>query len=184
MNEALIIVDMQKDFCKGGSLEVPGADEIVPILNKYIEKFLGKGLVIATRDWHPSNHISFKEKGGRWPKHCIQNSEGAEFHPELKLPENAIIISKGTNPKKEAYSGFEDTELEKILKENGIRKVWVGGVATEYCVKATCLDALERGFEVFLLEDACRGVNAEDERKAIEEMVRKGVKLIRIEDMD
>ncbi len=174
---------MQRDFCKGGSLEVPGADEIVPILNKYIGKFLGK-VIIATKDWHPPNHTSFEEEGGKWPRHCVQNSEGAEFHPELKLPENTIIISKGTNPKKEAYSGFEDTDLEKILKENGIRKVWVGGVATEYCVKATCLDALEKGFEVFLLEDACRGVNAEDERKAIEEMVQKGVKLIRIEDID
>lgn len=131
---------------------------------------------MATRDWHPPNHISFKERGGPWPPHCVQNTPGAEF--VVDLPEDAIIISKATEPDKEAYSGFEGTNLAEILRENGVEKVYICGVATEYCVKATALDAVRHGFETYLLSDAVKGINPEDEKKALEEMKRAGVKIL------
>ena len=175
--DALIIVDVQKDFCPGGALPVPQGNKVVEPLNRYIHLFSRHGsLVIATRDWHPENHSSFEEYGGIWPKHCIQNTEGAEFHDDLKLPEDVIIISKATEADKEAYSGFEGTNLEKILKGHGVRRVYVGGLATDYCVKATVLDALRLGFCVFLLLDGICGVNInpEDSERAIAEMLEKG----------
>ena len=184
---ALIIVDVQRDFCPGGALAVPYGDEIIPVLNRYIEKFEETGApIFATRDWHPKNHISFKSEGGQWPEHCVQNSEGAEFHPALNLPANVKVISKGTDPDREAYSGFEGTSLEEELRSLGISKLFVGGLATDYCVKHTVLDAVERGFEVYLLEDAIRGVDLQkgDSERAITEMVNKGVKKVRITDIE
>ncbi|NJE08179.1 nicotinamidase [Thermococcus sp. M39] len=175
--EALIVVDMQKDFMPGGALPVPDGDKIIPKVEEYIRRFKEKGaLVVATRDWHPPNHISFKEQGGPWPKHCVQNTEGAKF--VVKLPEDAIIISKADKPDKEAYSGFEGTNLAEILKEKGIKKVYICGVATEYCVKATALDALKHGFDVYILKDAIRGINPEDEEKALKELEEKGAKIV------
>ncbi|AHF81023.1 nicotinamidase [Thermococcus paralvinellae] len=175
--EALIIVDMQKDFMPGGALPVPDGDKIIPKVEEYIKKFKEKGaLIVATRDWHPPNHISFKEQGGPWPRHCVQNTEGAKF--VVKLPEDAIIISKADKPDKEAYSGFEGTNLAEMLKENGIRKVYICGVATEYCVRATALDALRYGFEVYILKDAIKGINPEDEEKVLKELEKKGAKII------
>ncbi|BAD85839.1 probable nicotinamidase [Thermococcus kodakarensis KOD1] len=175
--EALIVVDMQRDFMPGGALPVPEGDTIIPKCNEYIKKFKEKGaLIVATRDWHPPNHISFKERGGPWPPHCVQNTPGAEF--VVDLPEDAIIISKATEPDKEAYSGFEGTNLAEILRENGVEKVYICGVATEYCVKATALDAVRHGFETYLLSDAVKGINPEDEKKALEEMKRAGVKIL------
>jgi len=175
--EALIIVDMQRDFMPGGALPVPDGDKIIPKVEEYIKKFKGKGaLIVATRDWHPENHISFKEQGGPWPKHCVQNTDGAEF--VVKLPENTIIISKADKPDKEAYSGFEGTNLAEILKEKGIKKVYICGVATEYCVKATVLDALKHGFEVYILKDAIEGINPGDEEKALKELEERGAKII------
>ncbi|MEM3151578.1 MAG: isochorismatase family protein, partial [Candidatus Bathyarchaeia archaeon] len=139
---ALIIVDVQNDFLPGGALPVPNGDKVIPILNKYIELFNKVGAAIfATRDWHPPNHISFKTQGGIWPPHCIQNSKGAEFASNLKLPKNVNIISKAVNPNMEAYSGFEGTDLALKLKELGVKKVFIGGLATDYCVKNTVLDA-------------------------------------------
>jgi len=185
-NSALIIVDVQRDFCQGGALAVPNGDEVVPVLNEYIEKFKSAGAaVIATRDWHPRNHVSFRSRGGPWPEHCVQNTAGAEFHPRLNLPSDVIVVSKGTKPDKEAYSGFEDTDLESKLRELGVSKIFVGGLATDYCVKHTVLDGLKRGFEVYLLEDAVRGVDVQkgDSEKAIEEMVKKGAKRLRLEDL-
>ncbi|RLG88344.1 MAG: bifunctional nicotinamidase/pyrazinamidase [Thermoprotei archaeon] len=175
--DALIIIDMQNDFMPGGALPVPKADEIIPTLNKYIALFKSKNLkVIATRDWHPPNHISFKTRGGPWPPHCIQGTKGAEFHPDLKLPKDVIVISKATEPDKEAYSGFEGTDLDKVLKEYGIKRLFVGGVATDYCVKATVLDGLRLGYTVFLLLDGIKGVdvNPRDVEKAIDEMLSEG----------
>lgn len=185
-NSALIIVDVQRDFCQGGALAVPNGDEVVPVLNKYIEKFRSADApVIATRDWHPRDHVSFKSRGGPWPEHCVQNTAGAEFHPRLNLPSDVIVISKGTEPDKEAYSGFEDTELESKLRELGVSKIFVGGLATDYCVKHTVLDGLKRGFQVYLLEDAVRGVDVQkgDSERAVEEMVKKGAKKLRLEDI-
>jgi len=175
--EALIVVDMQRDFMPGGALPVPEADRIIPRINRYIEEFRKKGaLIVATRDWHPPNHISFKEQGGPWPKHCVQNTPGAEF--VVELPEDAVIISKATEPDKEAYSGFEGTNLAQILKERGVKRVYICGVATEYCVKATALDAVKNGFETYLLRDAVKGITKEGELEALEEMERAGVKVL------
>ncbi|MBS7658156.1 MAG: bifunctional nicotinamidase/pyrazinamidase [Candidatus Bathyarchaeia archaeon] len=183
---ALIIVDVQNDFLPGGALPVPNGDKVIPILNKYIELFNKVGAAIfATRDWHPPNHISFKTQGGIWPPHCIQNSKGAEFASNLKLPKNVNIISKAVNPNMEAYSGFEGTDLALKLKELGVKKVFIGGLATDYCVKNTVLDALKEGFKTFLLEDASRGVNLkpEDSENAIKEMVNKGALKVKFSDL-
>jgi nicotinamidase/pyrazinamidase len=182
-DSALIIVDVQVDFCPGGTLPVPDGDKIIPFINRYIKIFKENNLpIIATRDWHPPNHISFKPYGGIWPIHCVQNTPGAAFHPKLKLPNDVIIISKATEPNKEAYSGFEGTELSSILNSKGVRRLFIGGLATDYCVKNTVLDALKLGFQAFLLLDGTKGVNVnpDDSKKAIEEMVRKGAVAIRI----
>ena len=175
--DALIIVDVQNDFCSGGALPVPEGDQVVPVLNDYIKIFKkAKAGVLATRDWHPPNHVSFKAQGGPWPPHCVQNTEGAKFHPALKLPNRTTIVSKAMNPFKENYSGFESAELANTLRKQGVVRVFVGGLATEYCVKNTVLDALQLGFETVLLSDAIAGINAEpdDTAKAIVKMVKSG----------
>ncbi|WP_297506368.1 nicotinamidase [Thermococcus sp.] len=175
--EALIVVDMQRDFMPGGALPVPEGDRIIPRCNEYIREFRRRGaLIVATRDWHPPNHMSFKERGGPWPRHCVQNTPGAEF--VVELPRDAVIISKATEPDREAYSGFEGTNLAEILKKNGVKRVYICGVATEYCVKATALDAVKHGFEVYLLRDAVKGIKPEDEERALEEMKRAGVRIL------
>jgi len=182
---ALIIVDVQRDFMPGGALPVPKGDEVIPALNSYIEVFSKLGRpIIATRDWHPQDHVSFKPKGP-WPPHCVQGTPGAEFHPDLRLPEDAIIVSKATEPDKEAYSGFEGTDLAEGLRALRVRRLFIGGVATDYCVKATVLDGLRLGFEVFVLEDAIRGVdvNPGDSERAIREMLSAGAVLIRLEEV-
>lgn len=181
---ALIIVDVQNDFCPGGALPVPRGNEVIPILNKYIEVFNSKKLPIyATRDWHPENHISFKTRGGTWPPHCIQGTWGAQFHPNLNILPYTTIISKATDPNKEAYSGFEGTNLEANLKSKRVKRVFIGGLATDYCVKETVMDALKIGFETILLEDASRGVDIVDSEKAINEMILNGAIAIKFEDI-
>jgi len=185
--DALILVDVQRDFCSGGALPVPDGEKVIPVLNKYIEKFSKAGaLIVATRDWHPPNHMSFKDYGGIWPSHCIQGTLGAEFHPDLKLPREVRIVSKATSADKEAYSGFDGTNLERELKDAGIKRVFVGGLATDYCVKSTVLDALRLGFETILLVDAIKGVDAKpgDSERAIEEMVRNGAKKASLNDLE
>jgi nicotinamidase/pyrazinamidase len=180
-DSALIVADVQKDFCPGGSLPVPHGDKVVSVLNKYIQLFKEVDApVYATRDWHPPNHISFKSQGGLWPPHCVQNTEGAKFHEDLKLPERTIIVSKATDPNKEAYSGFDGTTLGEELRRKGVSRVFVGGLATEYCVKNTVLDALELGFETALLEDAIQGldVRSGDSEKAVEMMKTKGAWIV------
>ncbi len=173
MGEALIVVDMQRDFMPGGALPVPEGDSIIPIIQECIKLFSKRGaLIVATRDWHPPDHVSFKENGGPWPRHCVRNTSGAEF--VVDLPEDAVIISKATEPDKEAYSGFENTKLAEVLRERGIKKIYVCGVATEYCVRATAMDALKLGFEVHLLTDAVKGINPEDEKRAMAELKKSG----------
>lgn len=175
--DALIVVDVQKDFCPGGALAVPEGDSVVPVLNRYIERFADEKLpIFATRDWHPAKHKSFKEFGGIWPVHCVQKSDGANFHPDLKLPETAKIISKATKVKEEAYSGFQGTDLKELLKKQKVKRIFVGGLATDYCVKNTVLDGLKAGFTTFLLMDAVKGVdvNPGDSERAIEEMLSAG----------
>lgn len=181
---ALIIVDVQRDFCPGGSLPVPEGDEVIPPLNQYIRKFMqARAPIFATRDWHPVNHISYKPQGGPWPPHCVQHTEGAEFHPGLKLPKGTKIVSKAIEPTREAYSGFEGTCLAEKLTKRGIRRLFIGGLATDYCVKNTVLDALDLGFDVVLLEDAIRGVDLTvgDSEKAIREMADRGAERSQID---
>ncbi len=184
---ALIIVDVQKDFTPGGALAVPDGDKIIPVINKYIDEFKrAGGKVFATRDWHPENHISFKERGGPWPPHCVQNTEGAQFHPDLKLPEDVEVVSKAYEPDKDAYSGFEGTDLEERLRRYGIERTFICGLATDYCVKNTVIDAISRGFETFLLTDAIKGIDANpgDSDRAIEEMKQRGAKLMSFDDIE
>ena len=184
--DALIIVDVQNDFMPGGALPVPEADQIIPILNKYIELFHNASLmIIASRDWHPPNHCSFKENGGIWPTHCVAGTKGAEFPLSLKLPDNVVIISKATSPEKDAYSALQETELSKLLKENNIDRCFVGGVATDYCVLHTVLDLLNEGYNVYLLEDAIRAVNVNpgDGERAIKRMQSSGAKIIKLENL-
>lgn len=184
---ALIVVDVQNDFCPGGALPIKGGDEIVPVLNRYLELF-GKTRsgVYATRDWHPRNHCSFKKQGGSWPDHCTQNSPGAEFHPGLKLPHDAEVISKAIRPETDAYSGFEGTNLELYLKRKGTQRLFVGGLATDYCVKQTVLDARRLSFETYLLTDAIWGIDAKkgDCQKAIEEMKKAGAILTSLQEFE
>lgn len=175
--DALIVVDVQKDFCPGGALAVPDGDKVVPVLNRYIEKFrINKLPVFATRDWHTLRHCSFKESGGIWPAHCVQKTEGAEFHPELRITEDIRIISKASRVNQDAYSGFQGTKLKDLLKRKKVKRIFVGGLATDYCVKNTVLDSLQAGFTTFLLLDAIKGVdvNPGDSEKAIDEMLTTG----------
>ncbi|WP_457625265.1 bifunctional nicotinamidase/pyrazinamidase [Persephonella sp.] len=185
--DALIIVDMQNDFMPGGALPVPEGDKIVPVLNRYIETFSSNGNpVFFTRDWHPEDHISFKGYGGIWPPHCVQGTKGAEFHPELKIPyDNKFIISKGNSRDFDAYSGFQGTVLDDLLKERGIKRIFVGGVATDYCVKNTALGGLNLGYQVFILEDGIKGVdlNKGDSEKALSMLLKKGAILINSKDL-
>jgi nicotinamidase/pyrazinamidase len=174
---ALVIVDVQNDFLPGGSLPVPGGDRVVEPLNRWIDMAMAAGVpVFATRDWHGEHHCSFRERGGPWPPHCVQHTWGAEFAPGLCLPASATIVSKGSDPDRDAYSGFEGTELGRALQVRRVRRVLVGGLATEYCVRNTVRDALARGFEVVLLRDAIRPVDLHpgDGARAEDEMMRRG----------
>ena len=182
---ALVVVDVQNDFCPGGALPVPDGDKIIPSLNEYITRFRESGaLIIFTRDWHPPDHSSFKPQGGPWPSHCIQNSEGAKFHRNLLIPDNAEIVSKAYE-KDEAYSFFRGTDLAEKLHSRGVGRLLVGGLATDYCVKETVLDGLQHGFEVYHLDDASRGVNvnADDSELALREIVSRGAKRIKLNDV-
>jgi len=178
---ALLVIDVQIDFCPGGALAVKGGDEVMPRLNNVIDAFSKISLpIFFTRDWHPPNHVSFKAQGGPWPPHCVMDTRGAKFHPELKLPAAAIIISKGTQPESKAYSGFQGTDLQKRLKDMGVGEVVLGGLATDYCVKASVLDALAAGFRVSILTDCVKGVDLHpsDSEVALREVVAKGARLV------
>lgn len=182
--DALIVVDVQKDFLPGGALVVPNGNEVVPVLNGYIARFREHGLpVFATRDWHPPDHCSFEARGGPWPPHCVAQSEGARFASDLALPRDAVVISKATQPDEEAYSGFEGTDLEDRLRTLGARRLFIGGLATDYCVKATVSDALAAGFEVCLLRDAIRPVEVEpgDGEEAERHMEQLGAKTVTLQ---
>lgn len=184
--KALIIIDVQNDFCPGGALAVPSGDSVVPILNKYIRAFSEKKLpIFASRDWHPEKTKHFKEYGGLWPEHCLQNTKGAQFHPKLKLPKETIIMTKGVDPEKDSYSAFQSvdkngTDLLCLLKFLGVNQLFVGGLATDYCVKSSVRDALKNGFKVKLLMDAIKGVNIKenDSQEAISQMKSWGAEEI------
>jgi len=179
--DALLIVDTQNCFMPGGPVPVPHGDEVVPVLNRWIEKAQKEGAFIAaSRDWHPENHTSFKAQGGPWEPHCVQGTEGAAFHPDLRLPRNALVVSKGDDPDSEAYSAFQGTGLARKLRERGIETLWIGGLALDYCVKETVLDARREGFDVRLIRNATRAVNAEpgDGERALEEMQEAGASVV------
>jgi nicotinamidase/pyrazinamidase len=175
MGEALLIIDFQNDFTPGGALAVERGDEIADRINALAASGRYE-LIIATRDWHPENHNSFVARGGPWPVHCVQDSPGAELHPALNQAAIHKIIDTGYTPELEGYSAFEGTDLAQILHDYGITKVTVVGLATDYCVKQTALDALREGFEVEIDTEAMRGVNVNpgDDEKAIEEMLAAG----------
>ncbi|WP_297886983.1 nicotinamidase [Sulfurihydrogenibium sp.] len=184
--DALIVVDMQNDFMPYGALPVKDADKIVPIINEYVSIFEEKSNpVFYTRDWHPENHISFKGYGGIWPSHCVQNTEGAKFHPDLKIPsDNKFIISKGTSPDFDAYSGFQGTVLDSLLKERGVKRIFVCGVATDFCVKNTVIGGLNLGYQVFILTDAIKAVFPDKENQVINQLLDQTAVAITIEDTD
>jgi nicotinamidase/pyrazinamidase len=188
-NCALLIVDVQNDFCPDGKLAVPEGDAIVPVLNRYISIFSrNKWPIFASRDWHPKQTAHFNKFGGQWPEHCIQDSAGAKFHSVLRLPENAIILSKGMDPDKDSYSAFQAVDsrgnvFPHLLNSYSINELFVGGLATDYCVRWSVVDALKFGFKVTLLADAIKGIDLKpkDSEAAIEEMVSLGAKKMTFE---
>ena len=177
---ALIVVDVQNDFCPGGSLAVERGDEVVAPLNRLTEEFLSRGEpVYKSRDWHPATTKHFQAYGGTWPVHCVRGTRGAEFHPELSDDPRVRVVSKGMGDE-DSYSAFDGTTLAEDLRREGVTEVWVGGLATDYCVKNTVLDALREGFRVRALSDAMRAVNLQpdDGRRAIEEMRAAGAEVV------
>jgi nicotinamidase/pyrazinamidase len=179
--KALIVVDVQNDFCPGGSLAVAHGDEVVAPLNKLMREFLDRGEpVFKTRDWHANTTKHFQAYGGTWPVHCVQQTRGAEFHPDLIDDPRVTVISKGIDESADGYSGFDGTNLGELLREEGVEEVWVGGLATDYCVKHTVLDALREGFDVKALAEAMQPVNLkpEDGARAVEEMRMAGAEIV------
>lgn len=175
--DALVIVDPQVDFFAGGALPVADAERIVPVLNDWIERASSAGaLVVLTRECHPPNHSSFRRHGGRWPAHCVVGSEGAAFHPDLLVPENAVIIDKADRPELDVYSGFAHTDLGERLRTACVDRLWVGGLALDVCVLYTVLDACGEGFEVHVIASATRAVEVTpgDGERALESMREAG----------
>jgi len=184
--DALIVVDVQNDFLPGGSLAVPDGNAVIAALNDYIARFVDKGLpVFATRDWHPTDHCSFKAQGGIWPPHCVAGTKGAEFAPDLTLPSTVVVVSKAAEQGKDAYSGFEGTDLAERLRALGVTRVFVGGLATDYCVLQTVKDALREQLQVVVLHDAIRAVNVHpaDGANAEQEMAQLGAQPVVYRDL-
>jgi nicotinamidase/pyrazinamidase len=179
MKQALVVVDIQRDFCPGGALAVPDGDKIIPAVNGLVRAFESAGLpVFFTRDWHPKDHVSFRANGGPWPPHCVQNTSGASFHPSLAIPADAQVIDKGTLQAEEAYSGFQGTDLARRLRDLHVNRIYVVGLATDYCVKNTVLDASAQGFKTFVVTDCVKGVDLKptDSATALKAMVSHGAK--------
>lgn len=182
---ALLVIDVQLDFCPGGALPVPHGDAVVTVLNRYLSIFSSRGCpIFASRDWHPHDSSHFMGSGGKWPPHCVQGSEGADFHPQLALPEETMVISKGVSRWDDGYSAFQGftdngTPFKFLLQRLGIERLFVGGLATDYCVKETVLEALREGFGITLLADATRGVDLipGDSERAVHDMLDRGAEL-------
>jgi nicotinamidase/pyrazinamidase len=171
----LLVVDVQKDFCPGGALAVEDGDKVVPVVNRWIAGAVAQGVpVYASRDWHPIGHISFKERGGPWPPHCLQDSEGAKFHPDLALPDSTVIVTKGVRFDQDQNSAFDQTGLAVQLRRDGIQRLWVAGLAEDVCVLATVLDGCREGFEVVLIEQATRPITSKSGENARREMQDAG----------
>ena len=173
--DALVVVDVQNDFCPGGALPIEGGDAVVPVLNEWMAAAKAGGVpVFASRCWHPAGHISFAERGGPWPPHCLQDSEGAAFHPKLQLPEDAVLVTKGNRFDQDQNSAFDQTGLAEELRLRGVKRLWVGGLAEDVCVRATVLDGRKAGFDVQVIGDATRPVTAEGGESARAEMREAG----------
>ncbi len=175
--DALIVVDVQNDFCSGGALEVPDGDRVIEPINRLAEE---AEFVVATRDWHPPDHGSFADNGGIWPVHCVRDTRGAQFHADLDRSRIDAVVDAGRTPDAEGYSGFEDTDLERLLREHDVAEVHVAGLALDYCVKATALDARRAGFAVVLHRDATRAVEVQagDGDRALVELRAAGVRVV------
>jgi nicotinamidase/pyrazinamidase len=175
--QALIVVDVQNDFCSGGALAVPDGDAVVERVNRLASE---ASYVVATRDWHPPDHNSFAEQGGPWPVHCVQGTPGAELHPGIDRSQIDAVVDKGRRPDLEGYSGFEETELERLLRQHDVDTVDVAGLALDYCVKATALDAKHAGFDVIVHRDATRAVEVQpdDAERAVQELRAAGVRVV------
>jgi nicotinamidase/pyrazinamidase len=173
--DAVLVVDVQIDFCPGGSLPINGGEAVVPVLNRWLGAALDKEIpVYASRDWHPVGHVSFAERGGEWPPHCLQDTEGAAFHPDLDLPADVVKITKGVRFDKDQYSALDDTGLAERLREDGVKRLWVGGLAQDVCVEASVLAACDSGFEVHVISDATRPITAEGGEQAKRRMEAAG----------
>ena len=171
MQEALLVVDMQVDFCAGGALAAHDTESMIGTVNSLIQKYASDGrLVIFTRDWHPENHCSFLEHGGQWPAHCVKDTPGARFHPELEIPDCHLLVSKATEPEREAYSGFDGTGLDRLLKNLKISSLEICGIATEYCVRFTLEDAARLGYQTAVNREAIRPVapDSPEEKEALD----------------
>jgi nicotinamidase/pyrazinamidase len=191
-HDALVVVDVQNDFCPGGSLAVPDGDSVVPVLNRYAERFDAQGAaVFASRDWHPPRTKHFAAYGGIWPPHCVQGTAGAAPHPALVLPARTQVVSKGMDPEEDAYSCFQARaeqggDFASLLAAREIQRLFVGGLATDYCVKATALDALRGGLTVVVLQDAVRAVDVTpgDGARALADLAAAGAASARLDEVD
>jgi len=184
-SDALLVVDVQNDFCPGGALPVTHGDGVVPVINQIQFRF---DTLVFSRDWHPHDHCSFSDSPTfsdmSWPPHCVEESAGALFHGDLHVPSDAVIISKGMDPDVEAYSAFSDPRLAPLLRERGIERLFICGLATDYCVRATALDAVAAKFETWLVVDGCKGVAMESTEKALAEMALVGIGMIPSRDLE
>lgn len=177
--DGLLLVDVQSDFCPGGALPIAEGDAVVPVLNRWIEAAQAKGVAVyASRDWHPLRHVSFLGHGGLWPPHCLEDSPGAAFRPDLALPAETVRVTKGVRFDQDQNSAFDQTGFAVQLRRDGVRRLWVGGLALDVCVLATVLDACREGFEVGLIRAGTRPVTAEGGSEAIEKMRAAGVRIV------
>ena len=177
--DGFLIVDVQNDFCSGGALPVAGGERIVPVINRWLGEAVAKGVPIyASRDWHPVGHVSFRERGGPWPPHCVQDSKGAQFHPDLALPCSTILVTKGVRFDQDQYSAFEQTGLAVQLRNDGIRRLWVAGLAEDVCVLATVLDARREGFDVVVITTGTCPITLEGGEKARWQMKEAGTRFV------
>ena len=176
--DALIVVDVQNDFCPGGRLAIADGDAVVPVVNAWIAAARAAGVpVFASRDWHPVGHVSFEDQDGPWPPHCVQDSDGAAFHPALRLPDDAVIVTKGVRFDHDQNSAFDKTGLAAYLQKQGIARVWIAGLALDVCVAATALDAQAAGFETHVIAAATRPVTPEGGHEALARLEEAGVHL-------
>lgn len=185
-HDAFLVVDVQNDFCPGGALSVPGGDGVIPAINRIADRF---DHLIFSRDWHPQDHCSFsgqpEYRDGSWPPHCVQDSPGAEFHGDLRVPLDALFIEKATEPDKEAYSAFQGTpDLMEELQNRQIRRLFIAGLATDYCVLFTAMDAIRAGLEVVVVKDGCRGISDTSSAEALEQMAQAGATVIQSGDLE